>query len=247
MSDQEKKNIEQVVEEAETSDAAMDESASAVEPPEPHVAVTPAASAQVPAGSDVAPRKASSAVAWLALLLVLALAGGAAWSVLELQRREAALVDRVSGLETTAGQKDSGLDELDQRLQRELKAGLGKLEAELEGESTRQAQSLQSLQSLEAQFAEQRAELARYSANDRATWLLAEAEYLLRLANQRLIMAGDTESAQALLTSADKVLRELDEVGLHEVRRAVAAELAAVRAVTKSRRGRHISTPGCIG
>ena len=62
---------------------------------------------------------------------------------------------------------------------------------------------------------------------------MAEIRYLLRLANQRLIMAGDTPSAEALLRSADNTLRELDDADLHALRAAVAADLAAVRAIPK--------------
>ena len=93
--------------------------------------------------------------------------------------------------------------------------------------------AFQNLATIEEQLAEQRKELARLNANDRDSWLLAEVEYLLRLANQRLIMAGDTTAAQALLTSADNVLRQLDDVNLHTVRAAVATDLAAVRAIPK--------------
>jgi uroporphyrin-3 C-methyltransferase len=84
---------------------------------------------------------------------------------------------------------------------------------------------------LEAQLAGQRAELARITGGDRANWLLAEVEYLLRLANQRLLMTADVGSARALLQSADSILRQLDDVALHPVRRALAGELAALRAV----------------
>jgi uroporphyrin-3 C-methyltransferase len=229
VSDQEKKNIEQVVQEAETSAAASAEAAASVEEPEPHVVVSPT-SAQPQKKPDPGPRKGSSFIAWLALLLVLALAGGAGWSVLEMQRREAVLVDRVAELEGIAQQKDSSLEQVTDKWQTQLKTGLGKLQDELGGEAARQAQALQGVEAL---LAEQRAELARFSATDRESWLLAEAEYLLRLANQRLIMAGDTVAAQALLSSADDILRELDDVGLHDVRGAVTADLAAVRAVPR--------------
>jgi uroporphyrin-3 C-methyltransferase len=150
--------------------------------------------------------------------------------VLEMQRREAVLVERVAELEGIARQKDSNLEQVADKWQAQLKTGLGKLQDELGGEAARQAQALQGVETL---LAEQRAELARFSAADRESWLLAEAEYLLRLANQRLIMAGDTVAAQALLSSADDILRELDDVGLHAVRGAVAADLAAVRAVPR--------------
>jgi uroporphyrin-III C-methyltransferase len=227
VSDKEEKNIEYAVEAARKSDAALDEPAAAAKKPESPAATSPAR-ARSKAKRTAAPRKASSAIAWLALLLVLALAGGAAWSVLEVQRREAVLIDRVHQLESAAGQKEANLKELGDRWQHQLQAGLGELKGELAADSSRQALALESV---EAQLAEQHAQLARFSATDRDSWLMAEAEYLLRLANQRLIMTGDTVAAQALLRSADDVLRELDDVGLHEVRGAVAADLAAVRAV----------------
>lgn len=239
MSEKETKNTEQVVEEAETASAVVDAASDQIEEPEPQVATSPPAAAQAPDKPVAEPRKGSSAIAWLALLLALALAGAAGWSVMEMQRREAVLVGRVMELETVAGQKDTNLEELGERWQRQLQTGLSglksdlsglksELENDLGGETSRQAQLLQTIQT---QLGEQRAELASFSANDRDSWLMAEAEYLLRLANQRLIMAGDTVAAQALLASADNVLRELDDVGLHDVRGAVAADLAAVRAV----------------
>ncbi|HKK22534.1 MAG TPA: uroporphyrinogen-III C-methyltransferase, partial [Pseudohaliea sp.] len=89
---------------------------------------------------------------------------------------------------------------------------------------------------LEGQLSRQRRQLEEFqqvSAGDRDSWLLAETNYLLRLANQRLVMTGDTASAEALLQSADGVLRELDDPALHAVRRAIADDLAAVRAVPK--------------
>ena len=69
------------------------------------------------------------------------------------------------------------------------------------------------------------------TGSDRDAWLLAEVEYLLRLANQRLLMTGDVASARGLLASADGILRQLDDAGLHAVRRAVASDRAALRAV----------------
>ena len=232
MSDKENKNIEQVVEEAQSAAASGDNDETTAEAPEPHVPVTPSP-VQAAAKPAPAPRKSSSAVAWLALLLVLVLAGGAAWYLQDVLQREAALLQRLAELETVAGQleavagqKEDRLDQLGERWQQQLQQGMG----ELQGQAERQAQAVQSF---EEELATLRTELARFSAHDRESWLLAEAEYLLRLSNQRLIMAGDTVAAQALLASADAVLRELDDVSLHSVRSAVASDLAAVRAVPK--------------
>lgn len=52
-------------------------------------------------------------------------------------------------------------------------------------------------------------ELAQLRVVDRGDWLLAETEYLLRLANQHAILGQDAPAAAALLTQADKVLAEL--------------------------------------
>jgi uroporphyrin-3 C-methyltransferase len=214
------KNIEQVVEEAESTDSPA-ENDDAAEIPEPRAAVAPA-----PSIPRSAPRKSSSVIGWLALLLVLALAGGAAWYLQDIMQREAALLQRLSEIELAASREDDRLEQAGQRWESQLQQGL----AALREESADQAEVALAL---EEDLSAVRSELSRFSANDRESWLLAEAEYLLRLANQRLIMASDTESAAALLASADGVLRELDDVSLHPVRAAVASDIAAVRAVPK--------------
>lgn len=197
--------------------------------------VPPAAPASAPARAGV------SKVGLLALVGVLALGGGAYWSYLELQRREVALVDRLEMLEDQASNKqdsiEGSLESLSSDWQGKLDSGLKTLSNSLnsvtsgvQGELQRQGQALQDM---EAALTQQRAELARYSASDRESWLLAEAEYLLRLANQRLVMAGDTVAAAALLKSADGILLQLDDASLHKARGAVAADLAALKAVPR--------------
>ncbi|MBW2941253.1 uroporphyrinogen-III C-methyltransferase [Zhongshania aquimaris] len=64
---------------------------------------------------------------------------------------------------------------------------------------------------------------------DRQDWLLAEAEYLLRVANQRAQLSGDARSAAQLLASADEILQDLDDAALHPVRAEIAREIAALQ------------------
>lgn len=187
-------------------------------------------------------RGSSAASTWLALVLVLAIAAGAGWLVWEAQQREAALVQRLAALEARAepaAAEDtewrSAIVQLGREFTGTLERRLGQVLPTLEQQSGR-LQQLESklqveLQQLEAQLQEQRQALARISGGDSDSWLLAEVEYLLRLASQRLIMVGDTESAQALLKSADNILRQLDDTTLYPVRRALAVDLAALRAV----------------
>ena len=186
----------------------------------------------VASGPAAAPRKNTSGIAWLALLLVIALAGVVAWAAwLQLagHSRDAAVEQRVLQLETLAAQRQTDLGDLGDRM-RELHSDLGTVEKSA-GEQT--SSISRNLASVEAQLAEQQKELARFSASDRDSWLLVEAGHLLRLANQRLVMAGDPVAAQALLNSADVVLREIDDPALYPVRAAVAVDVAALRAVAK--------------
>jgi uroporphyrin-3 C-methyltransferase len=165
-------------------------------------------------------------VAWLALLLVVAVAAAVGWGARELQRKEAGLSTRLADLEALAVAEDTALADLS-----------GQWEKRLESQNARALEAAtaqgKQLLAIEGRLTAQRAELARFGATDRQDWLLAEAQYLLRLANQRLIMADDVVAAKALLISADSILAELDDVSLHDVRAALAADLAAVRAVPK--------------
>ncbi len=65
----------------------------------------------------------------------------------------------------------------------------------------------------------------------RKDWLLAEVEYLLRLANQRVLMENTADGALTLLKSADKILKETDDVTIYEVRKALAADIASLEAI----------------
>ena len=62
-------------------------------------------------------------------------------------------------------------------------------------------------------------------------WRLAEAEYLLRLANQRILMENRAEGALALLRSTDTILKELDDVSLYPLRQSLASDISKLESV----------------
>lgn len=66
---------------------------------------------------------------------------------------------------------------------------------------------------------------------DPQSWVIAEAVYLLRIANDRLHLDADTATALAALEAADQRLADIHDPSLFEVRRALAQEIAALRAV----------------
>lgn len=224
----EEKTAEETLESQGAGTEAVSDSVTHKQDPEPTVEPEQAEKPITPPRQQPAPpaKKGSSFVGWLALLLVLALAGVAGWFLQQGLEREAQLKGRIAELENRGGVEKSDLQQMRKAFQRDLEQGL----EEAGGKRARQAQVLNTLQS---QISDQQQRLASFSANDQGSWLRAEAQYLLRLANQRLIMAQDVVSAQALLGSADAIIQELDDAGLYDVRAAIAAEQAALRAVPK--------------
>ena len=84
---------------------------------------------------------------------------------------------------------------------------------------------------VESRVAIAMADLKRQLGTSSEDWLLAEAEYLLRLANQRVAMEDDVAGAIALFESADKIVSEAQGVVAFELRQSIANDIAALRSV----------------
>lgn len=188
-------------------------------------------------GGDGNGKGGKAGLAAIVLVILLAIGvvlfGWQAWQKLDAQQA------RIAELESATGQFASASEQFASA------ADLADLEQRLEeGESERNAALDSAVDGLQGEFASYRGEvnqtldrvldeLSSEQETDERDWLHAEAAYLLRLANQRLLMTGDADSARALLASADGILRQLEDAGLHAVRRAVAADRAALRAIPR--------------
>lgn len=99
-------------------------------------------------------------------------------------------------------------------------------------QSQQDQQALQAL--LQAQMVQFDLRIEKLNSGDRSDWLLAETEYLLRLANQYATLAHDARSAETLLANADEVMKELEKSiaagkAVVNIRRKIASERAALR------------------
>lgn len=63
------------------------------------------------------------------------------------------------------------------------------------------------------------------------TWKLSEAQFLLRLANQRILLERDSQNALALALSADNILRDINQLDMTQVRRVLAEEISVLKMV----------------
>lgn len=65
----------------------------------------------------------------------------------------------------------------------------------------------------------------------RGDWVVAEVEYLMRIANDRVQLQRDVDTAVAALRAADDRLRDLSDPAFHPVRAQLAREITALEAV----------------
>ncbi len=76
------------------------------------------------------------------------------------------------------------------------------------------------------------ASLQRQLSKTRGDWLLADAEYLLTVANQRLHLVGDVATCREALEAADQRLRESGDAAVFKVREQIAKELALLNSAS---------------
>nr|WP_306800182.1 uroporphyrinogen-III C-methyltransferase [Endozoicomonas sp. YOMI1] len=97
-------------------------------------------------------------------------------------------------------------------------------------------EQLQALQQREARLLSRvdtlSSKVRELEGSTRNQWRIAEVEYLLRLANQRLLTVNDITGALELMASAEQVLGQLDDYALFPVREALAEDIAVLKATT---------------
>ncbi|WP_314421697.1 uroporphyrinogen-III C-methyltransferase [Pseudescherichia vulneris] len=101
-------------------------------------------------------------------------------------------------------------------------------------------QQSEALAAAERQQAEQNKQLdelsqkvATISGTDAKTWLLAQADFLVKLAGRKLWSDGDVTTAAALLKSADASLADMNDPSLIAARRAITDDVASLSGVAQ--------------
>lgn len=89
----------------------------------------------------------------------------------------------------------------------------------------------QQLATLQRDVTAQGSRLSELGNVSRSDWQLAEADYLLRLANQRLLLERDSRAALGLLEQVDNILRGTNLPDLYGVRQQLANDITALKLV----------------
>ena len=82
------------------------------------------------------------------------------------------------------------------------------------------------------ELTEEITQVKRQLGKTRGDWLIADAEYLLSIANQRLHLMGDVNTTRMALEAADQRLRESGDTAAFKVREQISKEIAGLKSVT---------------
>jgi uroporphyrin-3 C-methyltransferase len=184
--------------------------------------------------SQNAPKAKVSWSGRLALLLVLILCAGLGYGFWryapEVLEREATLVNQVKVLQEQLNQlpEPQAERELWQHAFAQTEHQVKQTQRLVEQQRAALAQEVDAMREA---YTAQREVLRQFDAADQRIWRLAEARYLLRLANQRLALGGDTSVALGLLNAVDDSLQALDDPRLGLVRMALAQDREALMLV----------------
>ena len=94
-------------------------------------------------------------------------------------------------------------------------------------------QTIKQAQATSRKVVELSERMTEITTEDKASWLAAEAEHLMRLANQRLLMGGDISVAKTLLEQASGLIMQIDNYALFDTREALKQDLAKLEAAKK--------------
>ncbi|MCW8331116.1 uroporphyrinogen-III C-methyltransferase [Photobacterium sp. SDRW27] len=190
--------------------------AQAPETSAPKKSAAKADSTPQPAAPQPAEKKSGSKTGAIAIALVIALGAGLYYhghqQTLAQNAKMADLQQQLAGMQNNlaANQKET-LNQVEQSLQR------------TDVSLSQQNKSITGLQMALAEMKGRR-------PND---WLLAEADYLVKMAGRKLWLEHDTVSATILLESADHRVAELNDPSMTPIREAMHSDITALKAVAR--------------
>lgn len=190
-----------------------------------------------PAAPQPAKRQGAG-IAWLALfvaILATAFAGYGEFRDWQEQRSASNAPDPLADIRNriaTSNETLTGLDAALAQLEAADASAATQL-ATIQGDVEQRLQLMDSLPPRMTNLEKSLSALQGISADTRNSWLIAEAEYYMQIANAQLQLAGNPYLAALALGMADERIVQLADPALTGVRRALADELAALEGMAK--------------
>lgn len=177
-------------------------------------------------GTNAEEKRPFPVLAGVALLLGLALAAAGFWHYQQSQQL-ADSVDQLAGRQATFDQQLKTLGDLKSDV-KDLQEQQQSLQARIEQGEESQRSMRVSLDQLSSQVQS----LTIAKGKQPLYWRVSEVEYLLTVANRRLTLERDVNTAKEALQDADNRLRAIGDPGLIPVRDKISQELNRLNSVT---------------
>ncbi|MBU4680748.1 uroporphyrinogen-III C-methyltransferase [Cedecea davisae] len=179
---------------------------------------------ETPSQPELTPKKSRSGVAGIALgaiAIAIALAlGGGLYSYGKHQ------------VSTQTATSDALANQLI-ALQKQQDAQKSEFETTLKKQADALGEAEKKQVALTRQLDEVQQKVATISGSDSKTWLLAQADFLVKLAGRKLWSDQDVTTAAALLKSADTSLADMNDPSLITARRALTDDISTLSTVTQ--------------
>ena len=177
------------------------------------------------------PETAKTGLLWLITLLNLLLLGGAAyggyWYFNQHSVSQTKLDTLRSELNNELGQKHRKMASRAATLEQQISAQAEATQDVLDGEAAQQA----TVEQLENQLQGALAQIQELDGRRPTDWLIAEADYLVRMAGRKMWLEKDLRTAIMLLGNADQRLKSLADPSVLPVRALIAQDIQALKQV----------------
>ncbi len=193
--------------------------------------------ADTPAEEVQPEKRRGNGVTWLALLVAVVALAAAGYTISRdwLAADDSRTADDLARLDARVVTFQQGLSSLDSRVT-DLDAAGGNAATRIDGLRRELAEKLGGLETLPSRMSSLESSVAALSGVSEAsrdTWLLAEAEYYLQIANAQLQLANNPALAALALGMADERVMQISDPSLMDVRRAIANDKAALDVIEK--------------
>lgn len=224
MADQQQSNQEQPKQLPETGSASTSASSSSG-------SATNAAADKSKSADVQAPKSAKTGLLWGVTLLNLILLGGAAyggyWYFNQHSVTQTKLDSLRSELSSEVSQQQSQMRSKAVALEKQISAQAASTQKVLDSEATQQA----TVQQLENQLQSALAQIQEMDGRRPTDWLIAEADYLVRMAGRKMWLEKDLRTAIMLLGNADQRLKSLADPSVLPIRALIAQDIQALQQV----------------
>ncbi len=175
-------------------------------------------------------------LALLNFLIIIGLCAAAAWVWYNWQQGASAENDELTVLQTEVSNANNEIASLKRELKQANETLQSSIKESMAAQSTNFDAALNELFALSAQNTDDtdllKRKVSELSGRRPADWLLAEADYLVRMAGRKLWLEKDVSTAMLMLQAADSRLADLADPSLFPVRKLIANDIQALHQVS---------------